>query len=318
MADDAARLAGRRRHRAARRSRRARRARTRSACRPGGVRGARLPSDQRRGGRSSPRRASTRATFPTAIAPPTCSPATACSTRGSAGLDVAPALDAARLPRRGGGGLRHAATAGVGRLPPDLGDHRRRRHGRLGGQRSERLPGPGTGYRLEGERWERLRRLPHAVDARLLGGARFGRAGRVRARPGRPGRAARRGRGRARARVRRRARRRRSTASRTPTCSTRCSTASGAAARQPRLVRIRRSADVAFIGHDGALLSGSGIAVGLQSKGTALIHRADLPAARQPRALRDGAVADARLVPADRRQRRRLRARAPGLAGARR
>jgi propanediol dehydratase large subunit len=44
----------------------------------------------------------------------------------------------------------------------------------------------------------------------------------------------------------------------------------------PRLVRIRRVADVAFIGHDGARLSGSGVAVGLQSKGTALIHRADL------------------------------------------
>jgi propanediol dehydratase medium subunit len=45
---------------------------------------------------------------------------------------------------------------------------------------------------------------------------------------------------------------------------------------EPRLVRVRRSSDVAFIGHDGALLSGSGIAVGLQSKGTAVIHRADL------------------------------------------
>jgi propanediol dehydratase large subunit len=44
----------------------------------------------------------------------------------------------------------------------------------------------------------------------------------------------------------------------------------------PRLVRVRRVADVAFIGHDGARLSGSGVAVGLQSKGTALIHRADL------------------------------------------
>ena len=44
----------------------------------------------------------------------------------------------------------------------------------------------------------------------------------------------------------------------------------------PRLVRVRRSADVAFIGHDGALLSGSGVALGLQSKGTAVIHRADL------------------------------------------
>ena len=44
----------------------------------------------------------------------------------------------------------------------------------------------------------------------------------------------------------------------------------------PRLVRVRRSADVAFIAHDGARLSGSGIALGLQSKGTAVIHRADL------------------------------------------
>jgi len=39
---------------------------------------------------------------------------------------------------------------------------------------------------------------------------------------------------------------------------------------------LRRSSDVAFIGHDGAVLSGSGVALGLQSKGTALIHRAHL------------------------------------------
>ena len=45
---------------------------------------------------------------------------------------------------------------------------------------------------------------------------------------------------------------------------------------QPRLVRVRRVADVAFIAHDGAELSGSGVALGLQSKGTAVIHRADL------------------------------------------
>ena len=45
---------------------------------------------------------------------------------------------------------------------------------------------------------------------------------------------------------------------------------------RPRLVRVRRAADVAFIGHDGAALSGSGVAVGIQSKGTAVIHRADL------------------------------------------
>jgi propanediol dehydratase large subunit len=45
---------------------------------------------------------------------------------------------------------------------------------------------------------------------------------------------------------------------------------------EPRLVRIRRVADAAFIAHDGARLSGSGVALGLQSKGTAVIHRADL------------------------------------------
>ena len=44
----------------------------------------------------------------------------------------------------------------------------------------------------------------------------------------------------------------------------------------PRLVRVRRVADVAFIAHDGARLSGSGVALGIQSKGTAVIHRADL------------------------------------------
>ncbi|MDQ3671252.1 MAG: propanediol dehydratase [Actinomycetota bacterium] len=44
----------------------------------------------------------------------------------------------------------------------------------------------------------------------------------------------------------------------------------------PRVVRVRRTADVAFIAHDGARLSGSGIALGIQSKGTAVIHRADL------------------------------------------
>jgi propanediol dehydratase large subunit len=45
---------------------------------------------------------------------------------------------------------------------------------------------------------------------------------------------------------------------------------------EPRLVRVRRVADVAFIAHDGARLSGSGVAIGIQSKGTAVIHRAEL------------------------------------------
>lgn len=44
-----------------------------------------------------------------------------------------------------------------------------------------------------------------------------------------------------------------------------------------RLIRVRRSIDLGSIGSTAARLSGSGVSVGLQAKGTALIHRADLP-----------------------------------------
>lgn len=44
----------------------------------------------------------------------------------------------------------------------------------------------------------------------------------------------------------------------------------------PRVVRIWRTSDLAFVGHDGARLSGSGIAIGIQSRGTILIHQRDL------------------------------------------
>lgn len=44
-----------------------------------------------------------------------------------------------------------------------------------------------------------------------------------------------------------------------------------------RLVRVRRSIDLGSIGSTAARLSGSGVSIGLQAKGTALIHRADLP-----------------------------------------
>ena len=44
-----------------------------------------------------------------------------------------------------------------------------------------------------------------------------------------------------------------------------------------RVIRGLRSSDVAFIAHDGAKLSGSGIAVGIQSRGTMVIHQKDLP-----------------------------------------
>jgi len=43
-----------------------------------------------------------------------------------------------------------------------------------------------------------------------------------------------------------------------------------------RIVKIHHTADCAFIGYAGAQLSGSGVAIGLQSRGTTVIHRADL------------------------------------------
>jgi propanediol dehydratase large subunit len=44
-----------------------------------------------------------------------------------------------------------------------------------------------------------------------------------------------------------------------------------------RLVKVFRSIDLGAIGWTAAQLSGSGVSIGLQAKGTALIHRADLP-----------------------------------------
>lgn len=44
----------------------------------------------------------------------------------------------------------------------------------------------------------------------------------------------------------------------------------------PKVVRVLRTSDVCFMGNDTAKLMGSGIAIGLQSKGTAVIHQKDL------------------------------------------
>ncbi len=136
--------------------------------------------------------------------------------------------------------------------------------------------GPGTGYRLEGERWRRLASLPHEIDPRELGGDPApggpGLVVRGEAEPGRapdevvialgpaflgP---------------------LRETINGLAHEAVVSAVADGVreGGGRPRVVRVRRSSDVAFIGHDGALLSGSHVAVGLQSKGTAVIHRADL------------------------------------------
>lgn len=45
---------------------------------------------------------------------------------------------------------------------------------------------------------------------------------------------------------------------------------------KPRVIRVFHTSDVAFIAHHAAKLSGSGIAVGIQSKGTTVIHSKDL------------------------------------------
>jgi propanediol dehydratase large subunit len=142
-----------------------------------------------------------------------------------------------------------------------------------------RYEGPGTGYRLEGERWQRLQQLPHAIDARTLGGDQAGeKAGdqaveeiHVASIGNAPDEVV--------------------VALGPAFGDALRATIGGLSHRDvlealvdgireeggtPRLVRVRRSSDVAFIGHDGARLSGSGVAVGLQSKGTAIIHRAEL------------------------------------------
>jgi propanediol dehydratase large subunit len=139
-----------------------------------------------------------------------------------------------------------------------------------------RYAGPGTGWVLDGERWERLQALPHVLDPRSLASPATDRSSLlVEIHDAEPG-------------------------SRPDEVVIAVGPAFGDWLRQtindllhetvlgalvegvreggasPRLVRVRRSSDVAFIGHDGALLAGSGVAVGLQSKGTAIIHRSDL------------------------------------------
>ena len=43
-----------------------------------------------------------------------------------------------------------------------------------------------------------------------------------------------------------------------------------------RIVKVNRTADVAFIAHEAARLSGSGIGIGILSRGTTVIHQRDL------------------------------------------
>ena len=44
-----------------------------------------------------------------------------------------------------------------------------------------------------------------------------------------------------------------------------------------RIIKVYRTSDVSFVAHDAAEYSGSGIGIGIQSKGTTAIHQKDLP-----------------------------------------
>ena len=44
-----------------------------------------------------------------------------------------------------------------------------------------------------------------------------------------------------------------------------------------RVIKVYRTSDVSFIAHDAAEYSGSGIGIGIQSKGTTVIHQQNLP-----------------------------------------
>jgi propanediol dehydratase large subunit len=137
--------------------------------------------------------------------------------------------------------------------------------------------GPGTGYRLEGDRWALLQALPHELDPAGVGvveaaegpgplrdlgaSARGGAADEVVVAVGPAfGRSL------------------RETIGGIPHEEVLRQICAGIEEEgvRFRVVRVGRTSDVAFIAHDGAQLAGSGIAIGLQSKGTAVIHRADL------------------------------------------
>ena len=198
-------------------------------------------------------------------------------TRGVSGLDVALALDRARVCRCRGSRARDAAPARLRRLPPDLGGDRRRRARPLGGQRSERVlraREPAIASRASAGSCSQS--LPQVVAPGDLLGDDDGDGpivveGEI-AQPDDDASEVVVAVGPAFADSIRR------TIADLDHGDVLEAVCDGVreAGGTPRLVRVRRVADVAFIAHDGARLSGSGVAIGIQSKGTAVIHRADL------------------------------------------
>ncbi len=137
--------------------------------------------------------------------------------------------------------------------------------------------GPGTGYRLDGARWQAIQDLPRAWDPRQYG-ARLARGAAtpwlIETGPARTG---------TRPEV---------VVAVGPAFGASIEHTLGGLAHEDvlaalvagiegeglpaRIVRIHHTSDCAFIGHAGAQLAGSGIAIGVQAKGTTVIHRHDL------------------------------------------
>lgn len=137
--------------------------------------------------------------------------------------------------------------------------------------------GPGTGYRVAGERWSALQDLPQAWDPRAYQeslGTTGGEAWLEEIGPARPGDSV------------------EVVIALGPAFGAEIDRTIGGLDHRDvlsaicqgtqdegvpaRVVRVHHTSDCAFIGHAGARLSGSGVAIGVQSKGTTVIHQRDL------------------------------------------
>ena len=205
-----------------RRSGGAGRPRARGARSAGGVRRVRLSAGQRRGGRGRDARPDSR-DLPDRDRAADVDAADRVLAEGMTRRRRRAGARRARVRRRRRGGLRACSANGS---RPTTCRPRRSSHAdgtvRSAVNDPNDYAGPGTGYRLEGERWEHLQALPHAIDARLVGAApRAPQSSASRNSPMPSSATTRRGRDRRRAGLRRARCPRRSAASRTATCSRR-------------------------------------------------------------------------------------------------
>jgi hypothetical protein len=136
--------------------------------------------------------------------------------------------------------------------------------------------GPGTGYRVTGERWQEIQRIPQAKSSRELVHDHIGAPSPnlVEIGPAKQGS------------------RREVIVAVGPAFGRELTTTIGGLDHEEvlaailtgiasqglvaRIVKVKQSSDCAAIGHVGSALSGSGIAIGLQSRGTTVIHKKGL------------------------------------------